>query len=472
MGVIQLSRARSGRLRDRHLAVKRLNPDLLADPVFVNMFLDETWMTAAIESPNVVRAEAWGQDAQGLYLAVELVKGVSLSRLVKESRDQGEPFAERTIAFLASQVCAGLEAAHALRGDQGRLLGLVHRDLTPGNILVGFDGVVKIADFGIARAEERLTQTRAGIMKGKPAYMAPEQARGGPVDARADVFSLGIILYELLTGKKPFVGASDLDVLVAVARTEPAPIEQTRKCHPMFVDLVQRCLKKNPRERIGSAAEVRAILDGWRAERGFTSDDLSSLALFVRRNTPEQMAWFQRALGGSFSKGGESFKEVEQAIDRRRQLAALGGTAVLPEIAVPAPRASERAVISSPAPVPSVPAPPTDRDPPRFAATAVIGPDARTQLVGPRVPKFLEETVPPEPDMAKTALYQPQRERAKSLAPTAMMDDGVPSRAATTTRSGRAEGKRFAWGAFFFALVGFLLLFAGLAFVAARFAGL
>src|SRR4029077_13185739 len=125
---------------------------------------------------------AWGNDDRGMFLAIELVQGVSLHRLLKEARQNREPFAERTVANLCSQVCAGLTAAHGLRGADGALLGLVHRDLTPANILVSFDGLVKIVDFGIAKAEERISHTRTGTLKGKPAYMAPEQARGAKVD--------------------------------------------------------------------------------------------------------------------------------------------------------------------------------------------------------------------------------------------------------------------------------------------------
>src|SRR5262245_13910488 len=205
MGSVQLARAEGGRLNGHPLAIKRLHANIAQDPQFVGMFLDEAWMTAALKSPNVVQVAAWGEDEHGMFLAVELVQGVSLSRLIKESRENKEPFAERTVAFIGSQICAGMAAAHALCGQDGKPLGLVHRDLTPGNVLVGFDGIVKIADFGIAKAEERITHTRTGTLKGKPAYMAPEQARGGKVDSRADLFSFGVMLFELFAGRRPWM---------------------------------------------------------------------------------------------------------------------------------------------------------------------------------------------------------------------------------------------------------------------------
>lgn len=319
MGVVQLAQIEGGRLDRRVVAVKRLNPEVEQDPEFVNMFLDETWMTAAIASPHVVRVESWGRDELGMYLAVELVQGVSLSRLMKESRVKKEPFAERTVAFIVSQVCAGLAAAHALTGRDGQPLGLVHRDLTPGNILVGFDGVVKIADFGIAKAEERLTSTRIGTMKGKPAYMAPEQARGGTIDLRADLFSIAVVTYELLAGRRPWGGENDLEMLLNVTTKDPTPLAEVRSVNPVFHEITARCLDRDPQKRFQSAEEIRRSLDAWRAERGFDRDDQASLAAFVQRNTPQQMAWFQKALSGALTGGGDTFADVEARIDSRRK---------------------------------------------------------------------------------------------------------------------------------------------------------
>lgn len=319
MGMVQLSRVAGGRLAGRYVAVKRLNPAIEQEPEFVNMFLDETWITATINSPHVVKVEAWGRDDNGLYLAVELVQGVSLSRLIKESKEMKEPFAERTVAFMLSQICSGLAAAHGLRAENGQLLGVVHRDLTPGNILVGFDGLVKIADFGIAKAEERLTSTRIGMMKGKPAYMAPEQARGGGIDLRADLFALGVVMFELLADRRPWTAKNDLETLIAVSTAEPPNLQDLRKVSPVFSDIVARCLKKRPDDRFSSAAEIKELLDGWRRERGFDVDDASSLAAFVVRNTPQQQAWFKQALAGSLRQGGVTFSDLEARIDAGRK---------------------------------------------------------------------------------------------------------------------------------------------------------
>jgi serine/threonine protein kinase len=321
MGIVQLCRVVGGRLDGRALAVKRLNPAIEQEPEFVNMFLDETWITKAIESPHVVKVEAWGRDDNGMFLAVELVEGVSLSRLMKESKEKKEPFAERTVANIASQLCGGLTAAHELRGENGSPLSLVHRDLTPGNVLCGFDGTVKIADFGIAKAEERLTSTRIGMMKGKPAYMAPEQARGGVIDARADLFALGVVMFELLADRRPWLGTNDLETLVNVSTKDPPNLRDIRRVSPVFVEIVEKCLKKNPDERFSSAREIGQLLHAWRAERGFIDDDRASLSAFVERNTQQQMAWFAQALSGELSRGGVTFKDLEAKIDQHRKKA-------------------------------------------------------------------------------------------------------------------------------------------------------
>ncbi len=321
MGSVELARVEGGRFHGGALAIKRLHANVASDPQFVGMFLDEAWMTAALKSPNVVQVAAWGNDEQGMFLAVELVEGVSLSRLIKEARQNKEPFAERSAAFVASQICAGMAAAHGLRGPDGALLGLVHRDLTPGNILVSFEGVVKIADFGIAKAEERITHTRTGTLKGKPAYMAPEQARGGKVDARADIFSFGVMLFEMLAGRRPWTAKAAFDVMMEAA-TSPAPdLGSIRKgCNPMLVEIVHKCLEKKPEDRFANAGEIQARLDAWRTQRGFAADDAQSLGQFVRRNSSQQIRWFEQALRGDFvRKAAPTFKELEEGIDEARE---------------------------------------------------------------------------------------------------------------------------------------------------------
>ncbi|APR78827.1 serine/threonine protein kinase [Minicystis rosea] len=323
MGSVELARVLDGRLAGEIVAIKRLHANISEDQDFVSMFLDEAWITAALNHPNVARVMAWGNDEQGPFLAIELVQGVSLSRLLKEAQTNQEPFAERTVAFICSQICAGLTAAHSLAAPDGTPLGIVHRDLTPANVLVSFDGDVKIIDFGIAKAEERITHTRTGQLKGKPSYMAPEQQRAGFVDHRADLFAFGVTMFELLAGRRPWAAKGAFDVMMEIAN-DPHPDlgELRRGLNPEFVAIAHKCLEKKADARFQSAAEIKTRLDAWLAAKGFAADDRQSLAQFVQRNSLPQVKWWEEALRGEHAKKKtQTFKELEEGIDRAREQA-------------------------------------------------------------------------------------------------------------------------------------------------------
>jgi eukaryotic-like serine/threonine-protein kinase len=282
-------------------AVKRLHPHIAEDPQFQSMFVDEVWMTAALDHPNVVRVVGWGNDAEGTYLAVELVEGVSLARLMKTVFDTREAFTERMVVYVGAQICAGLASAHQLRSLDGDPLALVHRDLTPGNVLVGFDGSVRIADFGLAKAKQRVTKTLTGLLKGHPHYMAPEQATDGEIDARADLFSLGVVLFELFTGRHPWSGGTELEIFHVMANEPPEDILSLRpKLDKDLAMLVDRLLEKDPSRRYASADDVRAHLERWLDVHGYKEDNAEAVARFVRRNAMRQQRWFERAVAGEF----------------------------------------------------------------------------------------------------------------------------------------------------------------------------
>jgi serine/threonine protein kinase len=321
MGSVELARVLDGRLTGQILAVKRLHANIAEDPEFVSMFLDEAWVTAALKNPNVAQVVAWGNDEKGMFLAIELVQGVSLSRLIKEAQQNQEAFAERTVAFICSQMCAGLVAAHTLTTPDGSPLGIVHRDLTPANVLISFEGVVKIIDFGIAQAEERISHTRTGQLKGKPAYMAPEQQRGGGVDARADLFAFGVVMFEMLAGRRPWTSKGAFDVMMEISNDPHPDLGELRKgLNPEFVAIAHQCLEKKAEDRPRSAAEIKARLDGWLSAKGFSSDDQHSLAQFVLRNSQPQVLWWQEALRGEHAKKkAPTFKELEEKIDEERE---------------------------------------------------------------------------------------------------------------------------------------------------------
>ncbi|HHH11579.1 MAG TPA: serine/threonine protein kinase, partial [Sorangium sp.] len=216
---VELCRVVAGGPIGEMVAVKRLRPELAAAPDFVDMFRDEMWLASALRHPHVAQVMAWGEDEHGPYLAVEFVRGVSLARLMRNVFSTGETFTERLVVYIGMCVCDGLVAAHELCLASGESLDLVHRDLTPANILMGFDGKVKITDFGLAKAKRRITTTAVGITKGEPAYMSPEQVMGQPLDGRSDLFSVGVILFEALTQQRPWSIRGVTDALQKIVNT-------------------------------------------------------------------------------------------------------------------------------------------------------------------------------------------------------------------------------------------------------------
>ncbi len=326
---VELCRVKSPeRDKGKFCAVKRLHPHIAEDPQFQSMFIDEVWMTAALDHPNVVRVVGWGSDAEGTYLAVELIEGVSLARLMKTVFETREAFTERMVVFLGSQICAGLAAAHSLKALSGEHLSLVHRDLTPGNVLVGFDGRVMIADFGLAKAKQRVTKTLTGLLKGHPHYMAPEQATDGPIDGRADLFSLGVLLFELFTGRHPWSGGNELEIFHVMANEPPEDIISLRpKLDKELAIVVDRLLEKDPDRRYGSAEEVRAHLERWLDTHGYKEENAEAVARFVRRNAMRQQRWFERAVAGEFVS--ESVRAKARLLGTRTRTQPAGGPAAV-----------------------------------------------------------------------------------------------------------------------------------------------
>jgi serine/threonine-protein kinase len=346
---IDLCRATDARrpdLQGQLLAVKRLHPHVADDPGFQTQFQDEVWMTSALTHPNVVEVRGWGTDNVGSYLAVELVQGVSLARLMKTVFDTGEVFTERMVVYVAARLCRGLAAAHALRAPNGELLNLVHRDLTPGNVLVSFAGDVKIADFGLAKAKQRLTKTLTGMSKGEPTYMAPEQARADEIDSRADLFSLGVMLFELFAGRRPWLAKSDFEMVQVTSRDPPADLRELRpKIDRELIAVVNLCLEKDPATRFQSAGDIADRLENWLSVHGYMEGNEEALGRFVRRNAMRQMRWFERAIAGELAPKPKIGRQLPPRAPSYSEAAAgRGGDAGRPRIpGAPVPKAKPRA---------------------------------------------------------------------------------------------------------------------------------
>jgi serine/threonine-protein kinase len=250
------------------VVIKRPLPDLLAHPEFVDMFLDEARIASSLRHPNIVGVHELVREAGACLLVMELVDGKPLSSLVARIERQGQRLETRLSAYLVARAAAGLHHAHELRGADGELMQIVHRDVSPQNVLVSFEGEVKVIDFGIARALGRVTNTKTGTRKGKTGYMAPEQAKSGAIDRRVDVFALGIVLWELLCGRRLFVRPDEYRTMNALLIDPILPPSKYAAVPPQLEAIVMRALDREPAGRFGSAEELRVALDAFVASVG------------------------------------------------------------------------------------------------------------------------------------------------------------------------------------------------------------
>ncbi len=258
---------------ERAVVIKSILPHLARDEEFVGMFLDEARLTAQIRHPNVVQVHELGRDGPVLYLVMEYLDGESCNTILREAARRGVHPPHVLAAHICAEVAAGLHAAHTLTDEDGKSRAVVHRDVSPQNVLVTYDGQVKLLDFGIAKATGRMAEgTKAGQIKGKFAYMAPEQATRAEVDARTDIFSLGVVLWEMTTGRRLFKRPSELMVLRALSEEPiPKPSDQIKRYPPLLEAIVMRALARDPKERFQTALDLRQALSGWL--RGTDSDD-------------------------------------------------------------------------------------------------------------------------------------------------------------------------------------------------------
>jgi serine/threonine protein kinase len=245
------------------VVIKRPLPELAAHPEFLDMFIDEARIASAIHHPNVARVHELVRDTDTCLLVMELVDGKPLSSLMVRSERKRQRMEARVSAHLVARAAEGLHHAHELADAQGTPMGIVHRDVSPQNVLVSFDGEVKVIDFGIARAAGRVTKTKTGTRKGKTGYMAPEQAKSGPIDRRVDVFALGILLWELLCGRRLFVRPDEYRTMNALLID---PIERPSRIaavSPELEEIVMKALDRDPAGRFQTADQLRAVLDAY-----------------------------------------------------------------------------------------------------------------------------------------------------------------------------------------------------------------
>jgi len=284
MATVYLGRAVGAGGFERRVAIKVMHAHVAEDPEFKSMFLDEARLAARIHHPNVVGTLDVQEDDDGMFLVMEFVEGASLRDIIRAMKKKKQRMPVGNAVRIIVDALSGLHAAHELRGKDGNLLQLVHRDVSPHNILVGADGITRITDFGVARAESRLSSTRGGQLKGKLAYMPPEQGLGEAVDRRSDVYAAGVVLWETLTGRRLFKAEHDGQLIAMVLQgTQRSPRELVPVIPESIDRACMRALSVAPENRYATAAAFADALETAAQEASVRVPTGRQLAAFVHQ---------------------------------------------------------------------------------------------------------------------------------------------------------------------------------------------
>ena len=338
-GMAELYKARMRGVEgfQKTVAIKRILPHLTDNAEFVEMFIDEGKLAAQLTHPNIAHIYDLGKIGSDYYIAMEYVEGKDLRSALNLARKKGTPLPMGLALLIAARLASALDYAHRKRDFDGRELGLVHRDVSPQNILLTSEGDIKLVDFGIAKAVSKASQTQMGALKGKLQYMSPEQAWGKTVDGRSDIFSLGAVLFELLTGERLFSGDSEISVLEAVREGKIRAPREVNPAVPPEVDaIVMRALRVEPEDRYATAGELQQRLEA---------------ALYSLRPTPghsDLAAYLGRLLEPEPGTAAAGVEAAPAAVEPRESSA--------PTAVRAAAAAAVRAGAEVPAMVPSLPA--------------------------------------------------------------------------------------------------------------------
>jgi len=373
---------------ERLVAVKRILPSIAEDEEFIRMFIDEAKIAVQLTHQNIAQIIDLGKVGDSYFIAMEYVHGRDLRATFDRAKKKGEILPLPMSCFILMKVCEGLDYAHNKKDASGAPLNLVHRDVSPQNILISFDGEVKIIDFGIAKAANKAAKTQAGILKGKFGYMSPEQVRGLPLDRRSDVFSCGIILYELITGERLFIGESDFSTLEKVRNVEIMPPTTYNRNIPEELErIVLKALAKEKEDRYQTAMDLHDDLQSfmYTIESFFSQKDL---AAYLRKEFPEDVA-------------------PPGAAEAPARAAAPGSVPPPRRSQLPPPRRSQL-------PPPRMPPPPRSSAPP---------PPKRTMLGMPPTP--VPGAAPPGPSMPPAPPPAPPSPPPVAMAPPAQGPEGM-----------------------------------------------
>ncbi len=408
------------------VAIKRIHPHLVEEESFITMFLDEARVAARISHPNVATVFELGKEADSFWIAMEYLHGEPLREIMRRTEELGSPMPPEIACRIIADAAEGLHAAHELLGKSGEKLNLVHRDVTPHNLFVTYDGNTKVVDFGIAKFSSRMASTRAGTLKGKLAYMSPEQVAGEQLDRRTDIFALGVVLWELTTGQRLFRMDSDLDTLAKVQDCNVPKPSGIVRGYPIELErVVLKALAKNKNERYRTAREFSRALQSMLMKRGLfiASDEVSTYvkSIFGDRIDKREahLRWAAEVTqtgesdvrGSPAARGGvPDFEGSVQSYDSDVQRARTPGAGS------PAAQPPPKQDFKSTMPLQKSPA-----LPPRPAAGAPPRPFSGTAPIGARLPQAQPpQAAPPQPD------------RSAPLADLDSMEDDGPTIMAPT----------------------------------------
>ncbi|MFO0754903.1 MAG: serine/threonine-protein kinase [Byssovorax sp.] len=354
------------------VAIKRIHPHLVEDDQFVDMFLDEARIAAGINHANVAQVFDLGKDDNTYWIAMEYLHGEPLREVMRRAEERRMRISPELSARICADAAEGLHAAHELRGKNGQLLNLVHRDVTPHNLFLTYDGYTKVVDFGIAKVADRLSSTRAGTLKGKLAYMSPEQVRGGDIDRTTDIFALGVVLWELTTNQRLFRRDTDLDTLEQVQACIVPPPSTIVPNYPVELEsVVMKALSKRRQDRYPTGREFSRALQAFLMRQGaFVGPE--EVSQFVRsvfadriQKREAHLAWaaevtstinVDQLRAGQASLPG-SARDLDLVEDERRQKGPPQGTP-----------ASGARPVAPPPPPQMAPPPPPPMAPPQMTA--------------------------------------------------------------------------------------------------------
>ncbi|MBL8917594.1 MAG: protein kinase [Myxococcaceae bacterium] len=358
---------------ERILAIKKILPTMAEDEEFITMFIDEARISVQLNHANVVHIHELGKHDDAYYIAMEYVSGKDLRALLERFRRRREIMPTAMAVFVASKMCEGLDYAHRKKDARGQELHIIHRDVSPQNILISYEGEVKIIDFGIAKAANRSQKTQAGILKGKFGYMSPEQVRGQPIDRRSDIFAVGVTLYEMLTGEKLFVGESDFSTLEKVRNAEvPLPRQFNPNIPAGLEKVVLKSLAREVEDRYQWSSDLQEDL-----MRFLLAGD----AIYSAKHLS---AYMKEAFAEDLYREAEKMERYA-SVTRPEDLEASGITAAPKKKAAPAP-----------APPPPAPAPPRSRSSQSVsvsggAGAVAMGPQNATLNIPPPTAEELAE---------------------------------------------------------------------------------